>query len=221
RLPPVAPRTRVGQGHLQEAVEIAAGAPVRRGRGAPPLVERPIAGVELKAAVHRLSGPDRLDARHDEGGTRHESREVRDHEDDESDQREGPQDREDGSSPGRRRRRPVGPRRGRQAASGAEVSAEEGATPRARPLHGRGGHGHRRRADVSFETIRAEKVNFGRNNFLEVARKRATTSEGTKEFISVSRGYYLPDKTERFKRSLTIPDDPEVRAFVADKNRTL
>ena len=49
--------------------------------------------------------------------------------------------------------------------------------------------------DVSFETIRAQKVNFGRNNFLEVARKRATTSEGTKELISVSRGYCLPDKT--------------------------
>ena len=79
----------------------------------------------------------------------------------------------------------------------------------------------RKGTDVSFETIRAQKVNFGRNNFLEVARKRATTSEGTKEFISVSRGSYLPDKTERFKRSLTIPDDPEVRAFVADKIRTL
>jgi len=79
----------------------------------------------------------------------------------------------------------------------------------------------RRNADVRFETIRAEKVNFGRNNFLEVARKRATTSEGTKEFIPVSRGYYLPDKTERFKRSLTIPDDAEVRVFVADRIRSL
>ncbi len=79
----------------------------------------------------------------------------------------------------------------------------------------------RRNVDVEFETIRAEKVNFGRNNFLEIARKRAKTSEGTNEFISVSRGYYLPDKTERFKRSLTIPDDPEVRAFVADKIRSL
>src|SRR3989449_5621243 len=39
----------------------------------------------------------------------------------------------------------------------------------------------RKNGDVQFETIRAEKVNFGRNNFLEVARKRATTSEGTKE----------------------------------------
>src|SRR6266568_5049747 len=79
----------------------------------------------------------------------------------------------------------------------------------------------RRNVDVEFETIKSEKVNFGRNNFLEIARKRAKTSEGTNEFISVSRGYYLPDKTERFKRSLTIPDDPEVRAFVADKIRSL
>ena len=79
----------------------------------------------------------------------------------------------------------------------------------------------RQNADVRFETIRSEKVNFGRNNFLEVARKRATTPEGTKEFISVSRGYYLPDKTERFKRSLTIPDDPDVRAFIADTIRSL
>jgi hypothetical protein len=80
---------------------------------------------------------------------------------------------------------------------------------------------NQRNADVQFETIKAEKVNFGRNNFLEVARKRAKSSDGTNEFISVSRGYYLPDKTERFKRSLTIPDDPQIRAFVAEKIRTL
>jgi len=79
----------------------------------------------------------------------------------------------------------------------------------------------RRNVDVQFETIKSEKVNFGRNNFLEVARKRAKTSDGTNEFISVSRGYYLPDKSERFKRSLTIPDNPEIRAFVAEKIRTL
>ncbi|TLZ90536.1 MAG: hypothetical protein E6K04_07245 [Methanobacteriota archaeon] len=79
----------------------------------------------------------------------------------------------------------------------------------------------RRSVDVQFETIKSEKMNFGRNNFLEVARKRAKTSDGTNEFISVSRGYYLPDKSERFKRSLTIPDNPEIRAFVAEKIRTL
>ncbi len=75
--------------------------------------------------------------------------------------------------------------------------------------------------DVEFVTIRAEKIDFGRNNFLEVARKRATTAEGSNEFISVSRGYYLPDKTERFKRSLTIPDDAGIKNFVAEKIKTL
>ena len=79
----------------------------------------------------------------------------------------------------------------------------------------------RRNVDVQFETIKSEKVDFGRNNFLEVARKRATTAEGSNEFISVSRGYYLPDKSERFKRSLTIPDDPEIRSFIAEKIKTL
>ena len=79
----------------------------------------------------------------------------------------------------------------------------------------------RRDDAVQFETIRSEKISFGRNNFLEVARKRARTADGVNEFISLSRGYYLPDKTERFKRSLTIPDDPEVRAFIADRIKSL
>jgi len=79
----------------------------------------------------------------------------------------------------------------------------------------------RRDEKLEFETVKAEKIDFGRNNFLEVARKRAITPEGTNEFISVSRGYYLPDKSERFKRSLTIPDDPKIRDFVAEKIKTL
>jgi hypothetical protein len=79
----------------------------------------------------------------------------------------------------------------------------------------------RRDDKLEFETVKAEKIDFGRNNFLEVARKRAITPEGTNEFISVSRGYYLPDKSERFKRSLTIPDDPKIKDFVAEKIKTL
>jgi hypothetical protein len=69
---------------------------------------------------------------------------------------------------------------------------------------------------VSFETLKAEKKEFGRNNFLEVARKKAITDEGEKEYISVSRGYFLPDGSERFKKSLTIPDDDDIKKFVAE-----
>ncbi len=69
---------------------------------------------------------------------------------------------------------------------------------------------------VNFETIKAEKKEFGRNNFLEVARKKAITDDGENEFISVSRGYFLPDGSERFKKSLTIPDDDELKKFVSE-----
>jgi hypothetical protein len=77
------------------------------------------------------------------------------------------------------------------------------------------------KANVEFETIGFERKNFGRNNFLEVARKKAVTTDGVNEFISVSRGYFLPDGSVRFKKSLTIPDDPDIKNFVAEKIKSL
>ena len=73
------------------------------------------------------------------------------------------------------------------------------------------------RNNVEFETISAEKVNFGRNNFIEVARKKAISEDGENEFISISRGFYLEEESPRFKRSLTVPDDEEVKKFIAEK----
>lgn len=83
--------------------------------------------------------------------------------------------------------------------------------------------------EVEFITISAEKIRFGRNNFIEVARKRAKTSSGEEnEFISLSRGYYITndenvpaEKRERFKKSVTIPDDPQIKNFVIEKIRSL
>ncbi|MCJ2533211.1 MAG: hypothetical protein LN411_04740 [Candidatus Thermoplasmatota archaeon] len=70
---------------------------------------------------------------------------------------------------------------------------------------------------VRFETLSAEKIPFGKNNFLEVARKKAITDEGVSEFISVSRGYFLPDGSEKYKKSITIPDDPSIKDFVIER----
>jgi len=70
--------------------------------------------------------------------------------------------------------------------------------------------------EVEFETLRSERKSFGRNNFIEIARRRAITKDGENEFISISRGYVLQDGTERFKRSVSVPDDPEIKSFIAD-----
>jgi hypothetical protein len=71
--------------------------------------------------------------------------------------------------------------------------------------------------EVSFETVKAEIKEFGKNNFIEVARKHAKSEQGENEFISVSRGFFLPDGTKRFKKSIAIPDEKEIKEFVASK----
>ena len=62
---------------------------------------------------------------------------------------------------------------------------------------------------VEFETIKSEYVKFGRNNFIEIARKKAVGDNGDREFVSIARGYYLPDESKRWKSSITLPDEKE------------
>jgi len=69
--------------------------------------------------------------------------------------------------------------------------------------------------EVEFKTVKAEEVKFGKNNFLEVARKEAVTKEGNTQFIAISRGFFSADGTKRFKKSITIPDEKEIKEFVS------
>ena len=71
--------------------------------------------------------------------------------------------------------------------------------------------------NVQFEVVSSERVPFGKNNFLEIARKKAVSENGVTEFISLSRGYTMKDGSERYKSSISIPDDPEIRKFLAEK----
>lgn len=71
--------------------------------------------------------------------------------------------------------------------------------------------------NVQFDTLKSEKIPFGRNNFIEVARKKAVANSIEKEFVSISRGYFLPNDTARFKKSITIPDDEAIKKFIAEK----
>jgi hypothetical protein len=68
---------------------------------------------------------------------------------------------------------------------------------------------------VEFETIESEEVKFGRNNFIEVARKRAVTDGGETEFVSIARGFYLTDDEKGWKSSITLPAEKEKREQIA------
>ena len=69
---------------------------------------------------------------------------------------------------------------------------------------------------VEFQVIKAEEVKFGKNNFIEVARKKATGEGTEREFISVSRGFYLPDGTKKWKSSITLPDETDKREKISE-----
>ncbi len=67
--------------------------------------------------------------------------------------------------------------------------------------------------NVSFETIKAEEIQFGKNNFLEIAKKKAITEDGENVFLSISRGFFSEmdgEKRKKFRSSIAIPDDKEI-----------
>lgn len=71
-------------------------------------------------------------------------------------------------------------------------------------------------ARVEYKTIKAEEVKFGRNSFIEVARKVAVTEEGENEFVAISKGFYMPEGNgKRFRQSIALPKEPETLKEIA------
>lgn len=75
---------------------------------------------------------------------------------------------------------------------------------------------------VKFETIESTEVTFGKNNFIEVARKKAISEEGENTFISLSRGFFTPETEERrYKKNFSIPDDKEILGEILEAMKKL
>ncbi len=68
---------------------------------------------------------------------------------------------------------------------------------------------------VEFETLKAKEVKFGKNSFIEISRRKVITPAGENKFIAISRGYYLPDETKRWRSSIALPNEKEKREEIA------
>jgi len=74
------------------------------------------------------------------------------------------------------------------------------------------------RKSIKYEVISEETHKFGKNNFLEVARKTATPEGGeTNKFINIARGWFGPDGNKRYKNTVAIPDDADVKKFISEQ----
>lgn len=65
---------------------------------------------------------------------------------------------------------------------------------------------------VEFQTIVAEEIKYGNNNFVEIALKKV---EGGDEFVSISKGFVDRMGNKRFRGGLGI--QLEIANQVADK----
>jgi len=74
---------------------------------------------------------------------------------------------------------------------------------------------------VEFETLKAKDVKFGKNNFIEISRRKVKTPVGENEFIAISRGYYLPDGTKRWRASIALPNEKDKREEIANFIKSL
>jgi len=74
---------------------------------------------------------------------------------------------------------------------------------------------------VEFETLKAKDVKFGKNNFIEVSRRKVKTPVGENEFVAISRGYYLPDGTKRWRASIALPNEKNKREEIANLIKSL
>lgn len=70
---------------------------------------------------------------------------------------------------------------------------------------------------VEYKTIKSEEIKFGNNNFIEIARKKALSDDGERDFLSIAKGFVDARGQKRYKQSLTVPDSKEVVEFVAQK----
>ncbi|KYK23373.1 hypothetical protein AYK24_01130 [Thermoplasmatales archaeon SG8-52-4] len=69
---------------------------------------------------------------------------------------------------------------------------------------------------VEFKTLKSKEVKFGKNSFIEISKRKVVTPVGENEFIAVSRGYYLPDKSKRWRASIALPNEKDKRIKIAE-----
>jgi hypothetical protein len=74
---------------------------------------------------------------------------------------------------------------------------------------------------MEYETILSEYVNYGRNKFIEISKKRVKPEDGSKPenafFVNISKGYYAPDGEKRYQRGIGFPPEEAIVNSLIEK----
>lgn len=72
---------------------------------------------------------------------------------------------------------------------------------------------------MEYETIVSEYVDYGKNKFLEVSKKKVLPDEV--EFLNISKGYYTPDGQRRYQNAVGFPFDKEIAKSLIEKLKVI
>jgi hypothetical protein len=61
---------------------------------------------------------------------------------------------------------------------------------------------------MEYETILSEYVNYGRNKFIEISKKRVVSENAV--FLNISKGYYTPEGEKRYHRGIGFPPEKAI-----------
>jgi hypothetical protein len=72
---------------------------------------------------------------------------------------------------------------------------------------------------TTYEVLGERTLRFGKNAYLEVARKRVTEKGESTEFLILTRGFVQEDGSKRWTKFVTLPATPEVRDWLVEALR--
>jgi hypothetical protein len=72
---------------------------------------------------------------------------------------------------------------------------------------------------MEYETILSEYVEYGRNKFIEISKKKVVPENAV--FLNISKGYYTPDGNKRYQRGIGFPPEEAIVTGLIDKLQTV
>ncbi len=68
---------------------------------------------------------------------------------------------------------------------------------------------------MEYQTIVSEYVDYGRNKFLEISKKKIMPDENI--ILNISKGFYTPEGERRYKRGIGFPDEKAIVDSLIEK----
>jgi hypothetical protein len=72
---------------------------------------------------------------------------------------------------------------------------------------------------MEYETLLCEYVDYGRNKFIEVSKKRAISENAV--FLNISKGYYTPDGRKQYRGGIGFPPEDAIVSGLIEKLQSM